>query len=1510
MECTWTIEGKTFNSLTDLENYLKLHYKTQLNSIVGIKYSIEDLNTVLRENRDKVFNNRVKEINTKSNWLEEDGVRYDEKSKILSVSDAISHIQGVQGVDNDAHKNNRNKQLIADIKKNNANIADVKKHAEDLFEEELKKGERMRRYGKGLHMLIETIIRSKFLFSHEDILNMTKTNIQNMIDNHNPETNKDAILPLLDNISDESLKDVIKHFTNWYKNNTSDVKAKVWSEYEMEAEIQDLAQVLVNEEVKKTTIRGKADIVILKEDKDGVITSDVIDVKVSSKPYGEWDIDKQRVTNVQLAFYQRMLSTLGIPENRIDPKVLPLQLVENDKGEYEVRFSEYTTIPANISPSIKKDVNNLVKNDVKIEIDQKLIENVNKDLSDMFGLSTYNNKMLMTNVDDYIKNSKRITKSKDGTKYTLKSNSKKEGEEIKEYDNIEDLKQALLLEFDEKQTKTAKSVSHYRKNISQVLKEYNRPNNFDRNFSFNISDTEEHQTQNSFWNAHLLPFISEKGWRLDENPIYDEMGILMFRNDDNKQMYPISITNLDVHASVSIKGKNKNILAKFYDDDAVASQNQVVKATVGNLELMKILTIINNIPDYKKEGFKIVNILAMNPFRASATAPLIKDKLVKNFETANKKINKSNFNIPSFKDRYQHIHELLSQITKGDRLLAVRDSAKNMLKDPLKEHILTQDHRLKQLYAIKETLENNYEYNRDITRATNSNFQDYIYQQVILSILELSDTTLDYLNISNFSDWGLEYRNKREFGNGLQLNTLDTIPIVRPLYKLKESTDTVIRHRYSVYKRTDRSHTKKFYETNPMVANKLVNYKTQMFKDLLDPNYPNDLRVKDPSDPSLTNEQRDYLKFWLEDLNANRYPGETETDLRIAGKWHLVPLVYSKKTSKFATGGLKGVAKGITRDIKRAANNLANELDEEIRSFNPREKSNFQFSNSSILSDNLDRRKEILDNQKHGDPDFEFEINLEVVKDYYIKNKIMREEYNKILPVFSAAVANLKIGSFLYGIGNDQVATYISDIVNSTILNRRITDPEFDNVLAGVGVIKSFASMAILGLNYRSGIKETITSFINLYKHAVLNTRLDKDKLSIKDINFGYNYVWVDSVKQINKITLGEELNFVYGMANMDIDEIDTKQNFESQELFRNSSRMFWTVRAPDFLNRMTLLIGYLHKHGCLDAHSIDKETGQLKYDWKKDKRFDLYAKDRSGKSFSGEELIKWQHQRAMYLYRLETFVKERFVVTDYKTGETRVITMEDDLPLAFNTSESAAIRQESNTIFGYMDRGVKSNMFKKTMFILFGQFATYITARKNQYLLNRELHGQGKISHAKDLNGNLLYKQITYDQEGNEIGFETTTEITDFPLYTWEGRMMEGIWWSLKDCLNVANLFSEEGREKLSKAWADADKKRNVFLALEDLLISLLLMFIAQLIFGPRKDQNKLEKIGFKILNNASSDFDIINTFMGVAEFKIPAFDYLRSLGDDVTKAITGDMRFDYVILNNLGPTKFLFDK
>ena len=69
-----------------------------------------------------------------------------------------------------------------------------------------------------------------------------------------------------------------------------------------------------------------------------------------------------------------------------------------------------------------------------------------------------------------------------------------------------------------------------------------------------------------------------------------------------------------------------------------------------------------------------------------------------------------------------------------------------------------------------------------------------------------------------------------------------------------------------------------------MVANKVVNYKTQMFKDLLDPNYPNDLRVKDPSDPSLTTEQSDYLKFWLEDLNANRYPGETETDLRIAGK--------------------------------------------------------------------------------------------------------------------------------------------------------------------------------------------------------------------------------------------------------------------------------------------------------------------------------------------------------------------------------------------------------------------------------------------------------------------------------------------------------------------------------------------------------------------------------------------------------------------------------------------------
>jgi hypothetical protein len=67
-------------------------------------------------------------------------------------------------------------------------------------------------------------------------------------------------------------------------------------------------------------------------------------------------------------------------------------------------------------------------------------------------------------------------------------------------------------------------------------------------------------------------------------------------------------------------------------------------------------------------------------------------------------------------------------------------------------------------------------------------------------------------------------------------------------------------------------------------------------------------------------------------------------------------------------------------------------------------------------------------------------------------------------------------------------------------------------------------------------------------------------------------------------------------MVNNTIYESAEKQNFNAGEGFKFSNRIMVFNKFPDFTGRMTLLIGYLHKFGALDAHTI-VDDWHIKYD-------------------------------------------------------------------------------------------------------------------------------------------------------------------------------------------------------------------------------------------------------------------------------------------------------------------------
>ena len=220
----------------------------------------------------------------------------------------------------------------------------------------------------------------------------------------------------------------------------------------------------------------------------------------------------------------------------------------------------------------------------------------------------------------------------------------------------------------------------------------------------------------------------------------------------------------------------------------------------------------------------------------------------------------------------------------------------------------------------------------------------------------------------------------------------------------------------------------------------------------------------------------------------------------------------------------------------------------------------------------------------------------------------------------------------------------------------------------------------------------------------------------------------------------------------------------------------------------MTLLVGYMKKYGCYDAYEF--KDNKLIYDWRKDKRFNILAKYSNPNLVSESDKKQYNYQRALYNTMLERFVRQGYTINE--NGRERVITMKDELPHAFTDLEIAMITQESNSLFGYMDNDNKSELFKVSIFTMIGHFKTYLTAKKNQWFLTRDVYAEGQFVQARNDKGELLYKK-----HNNGI-VEVTTEVTDDPYITWQGRVSEGIFWSILDLAYNGALALTGNKERI----------------------------------------------------------------------------------------------------------------
>jgi hypothetical protein len=94
--------------------------------------------------------------------------------------------------------------------------------------------------------------------------------------------------------------------------------------------------------------------------------------------------------------------------------------------------------------------------------------------------------------------------------------------------------------------------------------------------------------------------------------------------------------------------------------------------------------------------------------------------------------------------------------------------------------------------------------------------------------------------------------------------------------------------------------------------------------------------------------------------------------------------------------------------------------------------------------------------------------------------------------------------------------------------------------------------------------------------------------IDAKSLTNAYKEVTKASFTSTRGITIIDELCKTYRLSNLDVARISEGLTTSSSGLLNPDKWMYYTLRAPDFLNRMVLFVAKCMKDGCWDAFDLD----------------------------------------------------------------------------------------------------------------------------------------------------------------------------------------------------------------------------------------------------------------------------------------------------------------------------------
>lgn len=1481
MTCTYTFNGETYDSYTELIEQLA---SADIDKALAILYSLK---------QDDVYDNIVelkKEYKFKQ-WQKNtyngiDGEPSIDAGENMSIQQFIdSHYFMIDG------ESPTFKLVFEEY------LAKKKEHlvkSQHLSEEEAE-------------LLINTqkdrweIIAKDAYDLHRIIVSTKSSNDSTSYQELSANTVGTSFQVITDKVKDAADKVIGKVFLKHGLNKlTGDGKGRLIKNINLSAQLKGLDEEII----------GHIDYLIVKDNGD----IEIFNIKSSTESYSEWDPIKKEKYRYQMSFIKRILEFNGIPAKNIRMNIIPVKMVYDPNFEYIQDLQVENVVPMDFHDNTyllqnhDRIVSRFIPSNITLEpINNEIAFTIDKQLQKIFpgrDLQTYGIKeTALTWVDKYWKQLQPKPLDEGGWEITIPGDKEPiQVSDPRHGSKNEEIVNLVRDRLDDLSNNISNEKGIY-KVISDIRNAYERSGFYTPSGEYGVYLQDQFGKYFDYGKPEVKDGKFLYTWELIDNELLNNAGILIFQNKYTHQLDVVTLTTYDVTTKYLFKGRNH--LLGYYLPEA-NTEGFTMESNYGNIEAIRTMTILNEILPSLQGDFKLgeLKVLGISHQIHGKKGSLFDfSRLVPQFHTIVKTVNKNtdlgmknNFREHNLKyvdqadiliQQWQEIISNtsssgdLSEIKSLDQYITQRYNIDGTVIDGL-THAQTLESKVEKLELLIAKLRE-LAAERGIPLGKTKQLLDMSKRSsndLNTAIAKLYIGATRALN-QYFGDLSLENEDFSSFQEHMfKNNSISNSNIRQVGFMFQKTIDKVANDMLTRYSPI-REIFMKFYEDAgyTKTQNAIIGNQASVYKNLYETDEKGNrlMQFKNPYDISndLKDYEREFLKKILYEFHKircevigikNNLTGYDDASLqtKLPAKYLNVPLEHASSGTRRTN-----VKNGFQDWGRRVSRRLFNpgEFFEEMQGLVGNEEvqrreydiNNLQAYNPFKNSESSDNIRNSYISEKGVDY---FEYNVENLLIDFMEKHIQAQEYTKLL----TRAKGIELDLILRGeveINEDKIEhtlKAIDDFLSINVFNKSIMEDSWQIAESYLQPLRSMVSAFYVAGNVTGAVRDSFQGLLENITSAIIKFQTDID---VKDVAFGYKEVIAEGVGNLMVATKINQFNLKYRFSNLDAARISEGQKTGRGGILNAENWAYSTLRGPDYLNRMVLFVAKMKHDGCYDAYSLD-EKGRLKYDWRKDKRFNLLAKGEDGKRENEAEYTK---QKALYYSLIRSFNLE-----GHKKANGEQLNFSDDLPDAYTLQEVQTFKTFSDNIYGSYNKSTKAKYEHTAIGRNFAFFSTWMNGIVDVYMKQTQVsQGESKLEQEYDYNGNPLF----FTEDG-----QLTNTDTGIPVMHGVPVMVQGVFATLKDMYTTLRYcgMDENGKWSMSQGWKSVKTdiltneiaRRNLRRLARDIIVSFLLTVLFRVWLKRKYQEHKQNADGDKIIANAcieilfkagNSSFD---TFMG----------------------------------------------